>query len=356
MDRSARRFLEDLLHTPGPSGYEGEVQDIWRSYVTKVTGKVERDVHGSQHAAVRGRSDRPLLLVAHADEVGLIVQYIDDDGYIFVRAIGGIDVSILPSHRVTIVGRKGHVRGVIGKRAYHLREKNGDEKPPRLEDLHIDIGASSRSEAMGLVEIGDPIVFGGDFETLAGDFASARNFDNRSGLFVVAEVLRALASSRKKPGFTVHGLSSVQEETGLLGSGNLAQKLHPAAAIIVDVTHDTRNPGVKVQKHGDVRCGAGPVLTRGVRISKPLFEAIRAIAGRARIKVQLEIDSGSTHTDADPISSRLEGVPVGIVSIPCRYMHSSCEMIDLKDLEKTVELLAAVSLGLDPAMDFTLRG
>src|SRR2546422_4980603 len=141
MDRNARRFLEELLRTPGPSGYEGAVQDIWRTYVARSAGKVERDVHGNQFATVRGRSERSLLLAGHSDEIGLIVQYIDEDGFIFVRAIGGVDASILPSHRVTVLNRKAHVRGVIGKRAIHLREKDGEDKAPRLDDLYIDIGA-----------------------------------------------------------------------------------------------------------------------------------------------------------------------------------------------------------------------
>ncbi len=355
MDRRARRFLEELLRAPGPSGYEGPVQDLWRSGVLQFTGKVERDVHGNQFATVGGRSPRSLLLVGHADEIGLIVQYVDDDGFVYVRPIGGIDVTILPSHRVTIAARKGHVRGVVGKRAYHLREKNGEEKPLRLEDLYVDIGAGSREEALERIEIGDPLVFGEDYERLGGEFATARNFDNRVGCFVVAEVLRALAGRKKKTGFTVHGVSAVQEESGLMGSANITHRLKPAAAIVIDVTHDTRHPGLKPQKHGDVRSGQGPALTRGVRVNKPLFEEIRAAARASRIPHQIEIDQGLTHTDADPISSQLEGVAVGVVSVPCRYMHTSCEVIHLGDLERTVELLVAVASRLDPEMDFTLR-
>ena len=319
----------------------------------QAAGKVERDVHGNQFATVAGRSPRSLLLVGHADEIGLIVQYVDDDGFIFVRPIGGIDVGILPSHRVTIVARKGHVRGVIGKRAYHLREKTGEEKPLRLEEMSVDIGAQSREEALARIEIGDPLVFGEDYERLGGEFATARNFDNRIGCFIVAEVLRRLADGKRKPGFTVHGVSAVQEESGLAASGNIAHRLKPAAAIAIDVTHDTRHPGVKVQKHGDVRAGLGPALTRGVRVNKALFEEIRAAARAVRIPHQIEIDQGSTTTDADPISASLEGVPVGVVGIPCRYMHTSCEVIHLGDVERTIDLLVALASRLDPEIDFT---
>ncbi len=348
MDRSARRFLEELLRIPAPSGYEGAAQDLWRSYVSKFAGKVERDVHGNQYTTIEGRSQRGLILVGHIDEIGLIVQYIDDDGFIFVRAVGGVDVSILPSHRVRIAGRSGHVPGVIGKRAFHLRERDGEEKPPRIDDLYIDIGATKKAEAAARVEIGDPVVFGGDFEPLGGEFATARNFDNRMGCFAVAETLRRLSAGRKKPGYSIHGVSSVQEETGLWGAGNIASHLRPAAAVAIDVTHDTHHPSVKRQRHGDIRCGAGPVLTRGVRSSKPLFEQIRSVAKKAKIPFQVETDQGHTHTDADPISTRDAGTPVAVLSVPCRYMHTSCEVIHLGDLEKAVDLLVALCLRLNP--------
>ena len=354
MDRTARRFLEELLATPGPSGFEGPVQDIWRSYVGRVA-KVSRDVHGNQTAAVKGRSERKLLVVGHADEVGLIVQYIDDEGLIFVRAIGGVDASILPSQRVTIVTADGHVRGVVGKRAFHLRDREAEEKSPKIDDLYIDIGATSRAEATESIQIGDPVIFGGSFEPLRGPFATARNFDNRMGCFVVAEALRALAGKRRKPGFSIVGVSSVQEETGLWGAGTIAHRLAPDAAIAVDVTHETHHPGVKRQKHGDVRFGKGPVLTRGVRTCKPLFEAIRAAAKTAKIAHQVETDQGHTHTDADPISARLTGVPVAVLSVPLRYMHTSCEVIHLGDLDHAVELVVAAALGIDPRIDLTLK-
>ena len=355
MERTARRFLEDLLRTPGPSGFEGPVQDLWRDHVKRFAGKVERDVHGNQWATIPGRSDRSLVLAGHADEVGLIVQYIDDEGFIFLRPIGGVDPAVLPSQWATILGRKGPVRGVFGRRAHHLREKEGDEKTLRLEDMPIDIGASGRTDALKRLEIGDPVVFGADMEALGGSFASARNFDNRIGCFIVAEVLRVLSARGARPGFTVHGISTVQEETGLKGAGNLARRLSPAAAIAIDVTHDTHHGGVKVQKHGDIRCGKGPALTRGVRTSKVLFEEIRSLAAKSRIPHQIETDLGSTHTDADAISESLEGIPVAVVSIPCRYMHTSCEVIHLGDVEKTVELLSKAAAQMDPEKDFSLR-
>ena len=354
MDRSARRFLEDLLRTPGPSGFEGAVQDVWRSYVGKVA-KVERDVHGNQYATLPGRSERSLIVAGHSDEVALIVQYIDDDGFIYVRAIGGVDPTILPSHRVTILGHEGHLRGVIGKKAFHLRERDGEEKPPRIDDLYIDIGAATKAEAAKLVEVGDPVIFGEAIEPLIGEYATARNFDNRIGCFVAAEALRALAAGKKRPGFTVHAVSSVQEETGLWGAGNITARLKPDAAVAVDVTHDTHHPGVKRQKHGDVRCGAGPVLTRGVRTNKVLFEEIRAAAKTARLPHQVETDQGHTHTDADPISARLEGVPVAVLSVPCRYMHTSCEVIHLGDLDRAVELVVVAAQKIDPGIDLRLR-
>jgi len=355
MDRRARRFFEELLRTLGPSGHEGPVQDLWRSYVNQEVGKVQRDVHGNQFATLQGRSERSILLAGHADEIGLIVHYIDEDGFLFVRAIGGVDVSILPSQRVTISTTGGHVRGVIGKRAHHLRDKNQEEKSPRLEDLFVDIGATTRAEAQERIEIGDPLVFGHEFETLGGEFATARNFDNRIGCYIVAEALRALAGKKAHPGFTIHGISTVQEETGLMGAGNIAHQLKPSAAVVIDVTHDTHHPGVRRQKHGDVRCGGGPVLTRGVRTNRILFEKLRATAIRAKLPYQVEIDTGFTHTDADPISSQLEGIPVALISIPCRYMHTSCEVIHLGDLQGAVDLLVALARRLDPETDFTMR-
>jgi endoglucanase len=354
MRPESKEFLVRLLNEPAPSSFETPAQRIWRRYVEPVADRFEIDVYGNHTAILEGPDRLSVMIVGHADEVGLIVRRIDEGGHLSFGKIGGVDPAVLPGTRVRVLGAKGPVPGVIGLPAIHLMPRGETSKAPKLEDLAIDIGATGRKDALKHVAVGDPVVFGEDFREMANGFASHRAFDNRMGCWVVAEALRAVAKAKGRRA-KVYGVSSVQEETGVWGAGLVADRYLPSLAIAVDVGHDTSTPGIGKSAHADVRCGKGPVLTRGIRTSRRVFELLEAAAKAARIPYQVAVDEGATWTDADPISARRTGVPVGVLEVPCRYMHTPAEVIHLGDLENAAKLLAAFIVRLSDKVDLVPR-
>lgn len=359
MRPSSRDFLVELLNTPGPTSYEAPVQRVWRAATEPFVDRVDVDVYGNHTAVQEGSSKLSVMLVGHADEVGLIVRRIDTSGMLWFGRIGGIDPLVLVGTRVRVLARGAIVYGVVGYPAIHLQPRGEAPKLPKLTDLCIDIGAGSQAQAEKLVRVGDPVIFGEDFREMAGGFGSHRAFDNRVGCYIVAEVLRELRTSRAPRGGkrrpTVYGVSSVQEETGVWGAALVADRYLPSVAIAIDVTHDTSTPNVSRTALADVTCGKGPVLSRGIRNHRLVVERLEHAAKAAKVPHQIEIDEGHTHTDADPISSRRTGVPVATVSVACRYMHTPCEVIHLEDLTKTVKLLTRFVRDLDDRVSFIPR-
>ena len=355
MRAQSRDFLIRLLDEPAPSSFEAPAQRIWRDYVEPFVDRVESDVYGNQTAILEGAEDVSVMVVGHADEIGLIVRRIEDSGTLRFGRIGGVDPAVLPGTRVRILTAKGEVPGVIGLPAIHLLPAGETSKKPKLTELTIDIGAKDRKEAARLVAIGDPVIFGEDFRELHGRFASHRCFDNRMGCWIVAEMLRSLSRTKRRKA-TVYGVSSVQEETGVWGAGLVADRYLPSLAVAVDVTHDTTTPGIQKANFADVKCGRGPVLTRGVRTSQKVFELLEKAARGAKIPVQIEVDQGATWTDGDAISSRRTGVPIGVVSVACRYMHTPSEVIHLGDVEQAAALLARFVGSLSDRADLSLTG
>jgi endoglucanase len=351
--KESKKFLVRLLNEPAPSNFEAPAQRIWREHVEPYVDRVEVDVYGNHTAVLEGTDDISLMVVGHSDEIGLIVRRIDQDGMIWFGKIGGVDPAVLGGTRVRVLAKHGEVPGVIGMPAIHLLPRGETGKKPKLTDLYIDIGAKNHKDAEKQVSVGDPVVFGEDFRDLAGGFATHRAFDNRMGCFVVAEMLQQL--SRKKTRATVYGVSSVQEETGVWGAGLVADRYMPTLAIAVDVTHDTSTPGISKTAQADVKCGLGPVLSRGIRGSRVVGELLEKTARAAKIPVQIEIDEGNTWTDADPISSRRTGIPVSNVSVACRYMHTPCEVVHLDDLAKTANLLTRFAERLSDRVDLVPR-
>jgi endoglucanase len=354
MRRISKDFLVRLLNEPAPSNFEAPAQRIWREYVEPYSDRVEIDVYGSNTAILEGTGPHSVMIVGHADEVGLIVRRIDDSGVLWFGKIGGVDPTALAATRVRVLTKKGEIPGVVGLPAIHLLPPGETSKKPKLTELCIDIGARDKKEAQKLVDIGDPVVFGEDFRELHGGFATHRAFDNRMGCFVVAEVLRQCAAKSSRSA-TIYGVSSVQEETGVWGAGLVAQRYLPTLAIAVDVTHDTTTPGITAAAHPEVVCGKGPVIARGIRARRILTELLEKAARTAKIPVQIEIDEGHTWTDADAISTRHTGIPVANVSVACRYMHTPCEVIHLEDLVQTANLLTKFVDLLGPKLDLVPR-
>jgi len=295
-----------------------------------------------------------LMLAAHADEIALTVNYIDKDGFLYVRKLGGVDPIVAKAQRVLIHTAKGPVRGVIGNVAPHLTKTEKERKVPEIGDLFVDIGARDRREAEKLVRIGDPITLDDSFEILRGDLAIARAFDNRVGTFAVAETLRLLKTEGRKLKAEVCAVSNIMEEVGLYGARQIAYSIKPDVAIVVDVTHATDYPTVSQQLHGDVKIGKGPTLTHGGCNHPVIVERLEEVARKEKIKLQHEAMSATSGTDTDVIFWTRGGIPSALVSLPNRYMHSPVELVSLRDLEQIPELLAAFASSLKPGEQFNV--
>jgi endoglucanase len=302
----------------------------------------------------QGASPR-IMLAAHADEIAMAVNYLDENGFIYVRKMGGIDAAITKAQRVVIHTRGGAIKGVVGNVAPHLMKLEGDPKPPKIHDLFIDIGAGSRQEAEKLVRVGDPITLTPEFDLLRGDLAVARAFDNRIGTFAVAETLRLLKESKVKLNAEVCAVSNVQEEVGLLGARQIAYSLKPDIALVVDVTHATDYPTVNKAQHGDIKVGQGPTLTHGGCNHPDVVARLEEIAAKKKIPLQHEAMSGTSGTDTDVIFWTRGGIASALISLPDRYMHSPVEVVSLKDLELIPQLIAAFVQSLKPGEQFKVK-
>ncbi len=351
MDKDALAFLEKLVTTPSPSGYEQPGQKLMRERMAAFAESVRTDVHGNVIAALNAAAPLRVMLAGHVDEIGLMVNHITNEGYIYVTQIGGVDPVVAVAQRVVIHNAKGPVPGVIGRKAIHLTDPDDRGKPMKLHELWIDIGAKNKKDAAKLVAMGDPITFDVGLTHLRNNLVTARAFDDRMGAFVVAETLRKLQGKTLK--VAVYGVSTVQEEVGLRGARTSAYGIDPQAGIAIDVGHATDTPGVEKTRAGDFSCNKGPIVCRGANINPVLYEMIVDAAKKAKIPIQIEGAPGGTGTDANAIQLNRAGVAAGLVSVPCRYMHSPCEVISLKDLDQTSDLLAALLVRMPAEADFT---
>lgn len=345
-------FLRALVNTPSPSGHEARGQRVWLDYVAPYADETFSDAYGNCVAVLNKGGSPRVMLAAHADEIGLVVNFIDKDGFLYVRKLGGVDPVVAKAQRVEIHTRKGTVKGVIGNVAPHLTKSDKDRKLPDIADLFVDIGAGSRREAQKRVRVGDPVTLTHEFDLLHGDIAVARAFDNRIGTFAVAEAMRLLKDSRSRLAAEVCAVSNIMEEVGLLGARQIAYSLKPDVAVVVDVTHATDYPTVSQALHGDVRLGNGPTLTHGGCNHPAVVARLEAVAARADIPLQHEAMAASTGTDTDVIFWTRGGIPSALVSLPNRYMHSPVELVNLKDLEHIPVLLAGFAASLRPGEGF----
>ena len=341
MDERALAFLKKLLDAPGPSGFEQVPARLWREEA-RAFASVEGDALGNSLATLNQGGRPRIMLAGHVDEIGLMVVHIDDDGFIHFAPIGGWDSQVLVGQRVLIEGRDGAVLGVVGKKAIHLMKHEDREKVSKITDLWIDIGAKNKDEASQRVRIGDAAVLASAPHEFPNGRIVSRSIDNRIGAFVVLEALRRLAAA---PGFSaeVCAVATTQEEIAYTGGGarTTAVKLHPDAAIVVDVTHATDYPGVEKKEIGDFKLGSGPVISRGSVVNRVIFEQLLRAAESAKMPHTIEAAPRGTNTDADAIYTARSGIATGLVSVPCRYMHSPNEMVALEDLERAADLLAA---------------
>ena len=353
MRKESLEFLKQLLTTPSPSGYESKNQNIWCDYARKYADEVQTDAYGNAVAVLNAKGSPKIMLDGHVDEIGLMVKHIDDKGFVYFQRIGGVDSALVRGKRVNIHTAKGIVRGVIGATAIHLGERAKEPKVPKMHEVFVDVGATDGKAAKKRVAVGDPMTFVDDFELLDKNVAVARAFDDRAGTWAVIEALRLAKAS--KPKAAIYACSSIQEETGLNGARMQVLKVKPDLAIAVDVTHSTDTPGIDVKQHGEVKMGKGPTISLGRENHPVLTDRLRKIAKRKKIALQIETFSLTGGTDAYAIWTQNGGIPSAIVSVPNRYMHSTVEMLDLRDLERTAQLLAALCVDLTKGEKFRVK-
>lgn len=355
-DKQASQFLENLLITPSPTGYESEGQKVWMEYLSQFSDKVESDPYGSAIAKINTSADvMTVMLEAHADEIGMVVQHISDDGFVYINKLGGSDSTIARAKRVFIHNKKGKISGVTGNTAIHLQDKkNGGGKEPSWKDIYVDIGATSRDEALEAVQIGDPVTYSDDVEYLNDDIITARALDNRIGGFAIAQAMKQISEQKKNLAVNVIALNSVQEEVGGFGARMMSYRHMPDAAIVTDVTHATDSPGIDQREHGQIKLGSGPTVQHGGANHPKLVELIENAAKNSEIEIQHEATSVRTGTDTDSIFYQRTGIPSALVSVPIRYMHSPVETASLKDLQLLIDLMEESVLSMQPDQTFNV--
>ncbi|MDH4027004.1 MAG: M42 family metallopeptidase [Desulfuromonadales bacterium] len=342
MNENDFKFFKELIEAPSPSGFEQPAQRVIREALADVADDVRTDVMGNVVAHVKGPKGAPrLMLAGHCDEIGFMVKYVDDQGYLFFAPIGGVDAHLVPGQRVTVHTSGGPIAGVVGKRPIHQIEVKDRETVVPFKSQFIDVGCSSKDEAVNLVSIGDPVTFRVGVERLQGTRLTSRAFDDKMGAFIVAQVLREV---RRQNRMTVdlHGVSTVQEEVGLRGGATSAYGVQPDIGIAVEVGFASDYPGADHKDLGEVSLGKGPVIARGPNINPVLFDLLKKTAEEENIPCQIMGIPRATGTDANVMQLVHGGVATALISIPLRYMHTPVEVLDWVDLEGAVKLLSAL--------------
>ncbi|MGM8365163.1 M20/M25/M40 family metallo-hydrolase [Virgibacillus sp. W0181] len=334
-------FLYELLKTPSPSSNEIEIQKKWIKNIQPYADEIRTDHAGNAIAVLNPDNPFKVLLAGHCDEIALVINRIDEEGFLHFDKMGGINPKAAVGMKVTVLGYSGKPVGVIGVNAQH---HGGLKNDFGLDDLFIDCGFKSKEEAEKQVQIGDLAVYKTDPEQLMDRYISGRGLDNRTGAFIVAEIVKRL--SKKDCHVGVYAASTVNEETNMGGAYFAAAAIEPSMAIACDVTFATDYPGVNKNKHGDIRLEKGPVIAKGAPINIKINKLLESAAREKKIKVQYELTPRATGTDADKMRVTGKGVPVALVSLPLRYMHSPVETASFKDMEEVIELLVTMIASL----------
>jgi len=348
--RESLQFLKDLLSAPSPSGFEQPAQRVAKRYIGEHADEVRTDVHGNLIAALNLGGSPRVMLAGHCDQIGMMVRYINDQGYLYFSSIGGIDSAVLSGMRVLIHTEKGPIPGVIGRMAIHLLPPEDRGKLPETAKLWIDIGAKDKKHAEKLVSIADAVTFDVPVVELQQDLLTAPGIDDKIGSFVVMEALRLLAGTPLK--CALFAVSTVQEEVGLRGAVTSTYHVHPDVGIAVDVTHASDYPAADKVKNGELALGKGPVIDRGANINPILAQMLLSTAKKAKIPIQVAAAPGGTGTDANAMQLSRGGVATGLVAIPNRYMHTPSEIISLGDAEKAAKLIAETVKQITPQLSF----
>lgn len=351
MREQSKKFLIDLLTTPSVSGYEQPVQRVVRDYIGGVAERVETDSHGNVTAVLNPEGAPRVQFAGHCDQIGFLVQHLEEQGFLRVSAVGGHDVQVVLGQAVTVWAKEGPLPGVIARKPIHLMNQEDRKKVPELHQLWVDTGLKG-DEARERIRPGDAVTYALRVQELANDLISGPGLDDKVGCHAVMEAVRLLAKE-KKLAAGVYSVSTVQEEIGLRGATTSAYRINPQVGLAVDVTWATDQPDVSAAQTGEVKIGAGPVITRGPNINPVVFERLVEAAEAEKIPYQLGASPRGTGTDANVMQLARGGVATGLVSIPNRYMHSPVEVCHLGDIAATAQLLAAFTKRLKPDTDFT---
>lgn len=332
-------FLEKYLNNAAPTGYEWDGQKLWMDYLKPYVDEFITDTYGTAVAVINPKAEYKVVIEGHADEISWYVNFIGDDGLIYVIRNGGSDHQIAPSKIVNIHTKKGIVKGVFGWPAIHTRSK-AKEEPPKPENIFIDIGAADKKEVekMG-VHVGCVITYPDEFHILNKDKFVCRALDNRMGGFMIAEVARLLHENGDKLTFGLYITNSVQEEIGLRGAQMIAERIKPNMAIVTDVTHDTTTPMINQKKQGLAKIGEGPVVAFAPAVQQKLRDLITDTAEEKKIPFQRSALSRATGTDTDAFAYSGMGVASALISLPLRYMHTTVEMVHRDDVENVIKLI-----------------
>ncbi len=326
-----------LCSIPSPSGYEHKAKECFKQIVSSYVDDCYEDVHGNVIAKRYGKSDKTIMLIAHIDEVGMVVKHIEENGYIRFTTVGGVDTSICKGRKVLITHNDKEIVGVIGSIPVHLkRTSNNRNNDQDISDLWIDIRVANKEEAEQLVSIGDYIVFDSTTTLLPNNCITGRGLDDKVGISVLIGVLSKLP---KELEYNICVVASIQEEVGLRGAMTAAYNIHPDICIAVDVTHATDYPTMNKSKFGDIRLGEGVVIPFGSDMTPAIQEQLRIVGEKQNIPFQIEVCLGSSGTDINSIQITRGGCKTGLISIPCRYMHTPVEIASCEDVYNCIELL-----------------
>jgi putative aminopeptidase FrvX len=353
LTKTSLSFLEKYLNNPSPTGYESEGQKIWMNYLKPYVDEFITDIYGTAVGVINPEAPFKVVIEGHSDEISWYVNYITDDGLIYVIRNGGSDHQIAPSKRVLIHTKKGIVKGVFGWPAIHTRNR-GKEEIAKIENLFIDCGCSTKKEVEDLgVHVGCVITYPDGFEILNGNKFVCRAIDNRMGGFMIAEVARLLKENKKKLPFGLYIVNSVQEEIGLRGAEMITQRIQPNVAIVTDVCHDTSTPMIDKKIEGDLKMGRGPVIAYAPAVQNKLRELIVETAEENEIPFQRNATSRVTGTDTDAFAYSNGGVASALISLPLRYMHTTVEMVHREDVEHVIKLIYESLLKIEDNHNFS---
>ena len=353
LDKNSEKFLFSYLNANAPTGFEAQGQKLWVDYLKPYVDTWRLDNYGTAYGIINPEHPYKVVIEAHADEISWFVNYISDQGFIYVIRNGGSDHSIAPSMRVDIHTKNGKVKGVFGWPAIHTRKGKDEHLAPTMENIFIDVGAKNKKEVLDMgIHVGCVVTFEDELIKLNKNYYVGRALDNRLGGFCIAQVARMIKEEGKKLPFGLFIVNSVQEEIGLRGAEMIANTIKPDVALITDVTHDSSTPLVNNKIEGDIKCGEGPSLTYAPAVHQTLLQKIIAVAEQQKIPFQRSASSRSTGTDTDAFAYSNGGIPSALISIPLRYMHTTVEMAHKDDIEHVVSLIYHTLLSLHPDQSY----